>query len=72
MATKPTTAPILAPEAEGFLPNRTSKNIHASAAEAEAVFVLANARTAKLFAPKAEPALKPNYPNHNNPVPKIT
>lgn len=34
--------------------------------------MVANAVAAILFAPKAEPALKLNYPNHNKPVPNIT
>ena len=41
-------------------------------AVAEARLVLANASTASVPAEKADPALKPNHPNHNNPVPKIT
>ena len=41
-------------------------------AVAEAKLVLANASTASVPAEKADPALKPNHPNHNNPVPKIT
>ena len=39
-------------------------------AVAEARLVLAKASTASVPAEKAEPALKPNHPNHNNPVPK--
>ena len=36
------------------------------------MFVLANAITASGFAPRADPALKPNQPNQSSPVPKIT
>jgi hypothetical protein len=69
MATRPTTAPIQNPRTEGFLPFTTSKNIQLRPAAAAAVLVVANADTASAFAPKAEPALKPNQPNHSKPVP---
>ena len=69
IATSPTTAPIQKPSTEGFLPLMTSKNIHDKPADAAAVLVVANADTASAFAPRAEPALKPNHPNHNSPVP---
>src|SRR2546430_167368 len=69
MATKPTTAPIQNPSTEGFFPFNTSKNIHDNPADAAAVLVVANADTLRLFAPSAEPALKPNHPNQSNPVP---
>ena len=42
------------------------------AAEADAVFVAANAIAACPEADSAEPALKPNHPNHNIPVPRMT
>src|ERR1700729_1536264 len=71
IATNPTTAPTQNPTTEGFLPRRTSKNIQDSPAEAAAVFVVENAETASELAALAEPALKPNQPNHNSPVPKI-
>src|SRR5258705_8807145 len=72
IATRPTTAPIQKPRAEGFLPRIASKKIHERPAAAEAVFVFAKAFTARLFAANAEPALNPNQPNHNRPVPKST
>jgi len=34
--------------------------------------VFANAITASEFAPRADPALNPNHPNHSSPVPRIT
>ncbi|MNN43502.1 hypothetical protein D3C81_1577420 [compost metagenome] len=43
IATKPTTAPIHAPIAEGFFPRMISTNIHAIAAMADAVVVVAKA-----------------------------
>ena len=72
MATKPTTAPIQNPIAVGFFPLTPSKNIQAKPAAAAAVLVVANAVTAKVPAPKAEPALKPNQPNHKIAVPNKT
>src|SRR5271155_475603 len=72
IATKPTTAPMHAPKAEGLFPFIQSKKIQESMAAAEAVLVVANASTAVPEAATAEPALKPNQPNHNIPVPRIT
>src|SRR5258708_9655549 len=69
MATRPTTAPIQAPITDGFLPNAISKNTHDIAAAADAVVVVANAVAASAPEPNAEPALNPNHPNHNKPVP---
>ena len=39
---------------------------------AVATWVLTRARAAVPFAPRAEPALKPNQPNHSSPAPSIT
>ena len=72
IATNPTTAPIQNPNTEGFLLLRTSKNIHDKPAAAAAILVVAKAETAKALAPRAEPALNPNQPNHNRPVPIST
>ena len=72
IATKPTTAPIHAPIAETLRPLILSKSIHVIIPEAEAIVVVPKAKAAVAFAPKAEPALKPNHPNHNIPVPSIT
>ena len=71
-ATKPTTAPIQAPNADGFLPHNISKNIHDMAAAADAVVVVAKAVAANSPDDNAEPALKPNQPNQSKPVPNIT
>ena len=46
IATRPTTAPMHAPKAEGLFPFIQSKNIQESMAAADAVLVVANARTA--------------------------
>src|SRR5712675_1373235 len=72
MATRPTTAPMQAPVAEGRRPLRPSKNIQASIAAAEAVLVVANACAATASAASAEPALNPNQPNQSMPVPRRT
>src|SRR5205807_8888933 len=72
IATRPTTAPTHAPSADGLWPRIPSKKIHASAAAADAVLVVANAIAACPDADSAEPALKPNQPNHSIPVPSIT
>src|SRR5690348_10781393 len=69
MATRPTTAPIQNPRTEGFLPFTTSKNIQLRPAAPAAVLVVAKADTESALAPRAEPALKPNQPNHSKPVP---
>ncbi len=42
------------------------------AAAADAVVVVASAVAASVPEPNAEPALKPNQPNHSNPVPNNT
>jgi hypothetical protein len=42
------------------------------AVRAVAVLVVATAIAAVALAPSAEPALKPNQPNHNIPVPSST
>src|SRR5262245_18398129 len=72
MATRPTTAPTQAPSADGFCPRMPSKKIQASAAVADAVFVVANAIAACPDADSADPALNPNQPNHSIPVPRMT
>src|SRR5690349_11857843 len=72
MATRPTTAPIQKPRTDGFLPFSTSKNIHDKPAAAAAVLVVAKADTESWLALNAEPALKPNQPNHSKPVPMST
>lgn len=63
MATRPTTAPTQAPMAVDFEPRTWSTKIHVSMAEAAAVLVVRKACTARGFAERAEPALKPNQPN---------
>src|SRR4051812_26342069 len=72
MATRPTTAPIQNPRAEGFFPLTESKRTQQSPAAADAVFVVAKADAAKGPAPNALPALNPNHPNQRRPVPSNT
>src|SRR5438046_9809756 len=72
MATRPQTAPTEMPTADG-LPFRTqSVSIQLTAAAAAARFVTTSAFTARAFAARALPALKPNQPNHNKDPPSIT
>src|SRR6186997_1670939 len=70
IATSPATAPIAAPSTEGV--PRCSQEIvtHVIAAIAAAVFVVTKAVAARPFAPRADPALKPNQPNHSRPAPR--
>src|SRR5207247_6856459 len=70
--TSPTTTPVAAPTAV-ILPVRArSQQAQVTSAVAAAVLVFANARAATPFAARAEPALKPNQPNHSSPAPSST
>ena len=66
MTTSPHTAPIAAAIALGFPVSAHERNIHASAAAAAAVLVTTNALAARAPDATAEPALKPNQPNHRS------
>jgi hypothetical protein len=72
MATRPATMPDAAPRLVGCPSRSHSTTIHASPAAAAARNVFMNACTAWPLAASAEPALKPNQPNHRMPVPIIT
>src|SRR3989338_11059221 len=72
MATRPHTAPVAAAMAEGFLFSAHESVTHVSTAAAAAILVATNALAARAPAVSAEPALKPNHPNHNSTAPKIT
>jgi hypothetical protein len=61
-----------APNADGFLEQAPSKKIQANIAAADAVFVVKKALAANPLAANADPALNPNQPNHNIPVPRRT
>ncbi len=61
-----------APRADGLLLVSPSRHIQVSMLAADAMCVVAKAFTAVVLAPRADPALNPNHPNHSIPVPKIT
>src|SRR5690349_4769772 len=69
IATRPATAPEIAPSTEGLPLAIHSANSHASAAAAVATCVASIAIPARPPAPTAEPALNPNQPTHSNPAP---
>ena len=72
MATKPATMPDAAPS-EVALPSRSFSTIsQAIPAPQVATSVFVAAIAAVLSAAYAEPALKPNQPNHSKPAPSIT
>src|SRR5262245_5714159 len=64
IATKPATAPDAAPSIVGLPVLNHSATIQPSAAKEAAVCVAMNALDARPFAPRADPALKPNQPTH--------
>src|SRR5918999_46308 len=70
MATRPATAPIAAPSTDGVPLCSQLMVTHVMAAIAAAVLGVTNAVAAKPLAPSAEPALKPNQPNHSRPAPR--
>ncbi|MNR27346.1 hypothetical protein D3C85_1446170 [compost metagenome] len=72
IVTNPTTAPIQAPIADSLCPIILSMNTHVIEATAAATVVVPSACVARPLAPMADPALNPNQPNHNNPVPNST
>src|ERR1700716_4104942 len=65
----PATAPEIMPSTEGL--RRTVHSIapQVSAPAQAARWVARIAMTAREFAPRADPPLKPNQPTHSNPVP---
>ncbi|CAB4896027.1 unannotated protein [freshwater metagenome] len=72
IATNPATAPDATPSEVGW-PSRTFSTINQpSAAAAVATCVFNRARAATPLAPRADPALKPNQPNHSSPAPIST
>ena len=71
IATSPATAPEAAPSIDGLPLSTHSPIVHVITAQAVARNVLMNASTAALFASSAEPALKPNQPNHSSDAPII-
>src|ERR1700722_15787189 len=69
IATRPATAPEIAPRTDGLPLVIHSANIQASAAAAVAICVTVIAMPARPFAPTAEPALNPNQPTHSSDAP---
>src|ERR1700712_3499900 len=65
IATRPATAPEIAPRTDGLPLVIHSANIQPSAAAAVAICVTVIAMPARPLAPTAEPALKPNQPTHS-------
>src|ERR1019366_932764 len=72
IATKPATAPEQAPTSVGAPAKIHSQTAQLIAAAAVAVLVTTKALVARPLAATAEPALKPNQPNHNKEAPIIT
>src|SRR2546421_8103556 len=66
IATSPATAPDAAPSIEGLPLTIHSANDQDSTAQAVARKVFMKARAAMPLASRAEPALKPNQPNHRS------
>ena len=69
MATRPATAPEIAPRTEGLPLAIHSANIQPSAAAAVAICVTAMAIPARPFEATADPALKPNQPTQSSEAP---
>src|SRR5688572_26740180 len=72
IATRPATAPVAAPTVVGTLLRAHSKTIQPSSAAAAPRWVLTNALDASPPEESAEPALKPNQPNHRIAAPVMT
>src|SRR6185503_10902607 len=69
IATSPATAPEAAPSMEGLPLNTHSPSVQDSTAQAVARNVFMKASAAEPFASRADPALKPNQPNHSREAP---
>src|SRR5579862_3830713 len=72
MQASPATAPVNAPMMLGFPDRHQLIAVHVHIATDAAMSVLTNACAAIPLAASADPALKPNQPNHSNPVPSPT
>src|SRR6185295_15693256 len=72
MATRPTTAAIDEPVALGLSRRTISVRTHVTTAAAPASMVVTRARAARPLAASADPALKPNQPNHRSDAPSTT
>ena len=72
MPTSPARNPLAIPTAVGLPRNTHSTNSHVKPPDEVATVVATNATAAIGPALRALPALNPNQPNHNNPIPKST
>src|SRR5262245_42187012 len=72
IATSPTTAATAAPTPVVFFLKTISIITQVTTAAAADRFVVTKARLASPPAVRAEPALKPNQPNHNSDAPSMT
>ena len=72
MATRPATKPVEPPTKDGCPVTCFSIANHENIAAAAETWVVTSAWTAKPLAAKADPALKPNQPNHKRPAPNRT
>src|SRR5438876_9693284 len=72
MHASPATAPVNAPTRLGLPLRAHVMNIHVHIAIEPAMSVFTKAWAAIPFAASADPALKPNQPNHSRPVPRAT
>src|SRR4249920_3583370 len=70
IATRPATAPHAAPTALNFLWWMYWASTQVTVAAAAAVLVATNVVDARPLAMSADPALKPNQPNHRRPAPR--
>ena len=70
IATSPATAPAAAPITDTLPLCAYEARTHVSVAAAAAVLVTSSALAAWPVAASAEPALKPNQPNHSSPAPR--
>src|SRR5437870_6447413 len=70
IATSPATAPAAAPTTLTLPRCRYDAATHVSVAAPAAVFVTRSAFAACPLAASADPALKPNQPNHRSPAPR--
>src|SRR3954449_10454968 len=72
IATRPATTPDAAPSEVAWPSRIFSVSSQLSAAAPVATLVVTQTSAAWPLAPGAEPALKPNQPNHSSPAPVIT
>ena len=72
IATSPDTRPDAAPSVVAWPSRKRSSSSQPSEPAAPASSVVVKTTAAVWLAPSAEPALKPNQPNHSRPAPSMT